>query len=235
MVVPVSYAGPADRLRCGQGLRHRRSIPAGGVVVGARLRPDVQWLDNSAGHAWLGELGERLAQPGSPQSALRTLASGLGEPTLIAGNGDDMVARSVDELLRDPRQGIDDLVCMTSLSARQWRRRFIAATGCGPKTLQRLWRFQVVLWQLQAASYDAAGAPELADLASLAGYFDQAHLANEYRRLVGVSLGSFVRETRYRCGHGHDHAAAFSSFAGPDSRRCPFSPRRRQTGWHKLA
>lgn len=188
-------------------------VPAGSLVVGARLRPDAHRLDDSVCPAWLGELGERLAQSDSAQSALRILARGLAEPALIAGDRDQMVARSVDALLDDPLRSVDDLVHMTSLSAWQWRRRFIAATGSGPKTLQRLWRFQLVLWQLQQARYEAAGGPGLAPLATLTGYFDQAHLANECRRLTGRPLGSFVRETRSSCSRGHDHAAAFSRFA----------------------
>ena len=66
-----------------------------------------------------------------------------------------------------------------SLSERTLRRRFEEAFGYGPKTLDRILRFQRFL-TLVRASGDASGA----SLAAETGYADQAHLVRESRRLA---------------------------------------------------
>ncbi|MFC4051556.1 helix-turn-helix domain-containing protein [Actinomadura syzygii] len=72
------------------------------------------------------------------------------------------------------RDVADDL----GLSERQLRRRSLAAFGYGPKTLQRVLRFQ------RALALARAGEP-LAGAAFAAGYADQAHFAHEVRDLAG--------------------------------------------------
>ncbi|MFC7566230.1 helix-turn-helix domain-containing protein [Actinomadura namibiensis] len=61
------------------------------------------------------------------------------------------------------------------------RRRAVAAFGYGPKTVQRVLRFQ------RALRLARAGRP-LAEVAQVAGYADQAHMANEVRGLGGVPM-----------------------------------------------
>jgi hypothetical protein len=46
-------------------------------------------------------------------------------------------------------------------------------------------------------------------LAAGHGYFDQAHLTRDFRRLIGASPGEFVARTDRECGLHHDHAAGF--------------------------
>jgi AraC-like DNA-binding protein len=53
-----------------------------------------------------------------------------------------------------------------------------------------------------------AGIP-FASLAAKHGYFDQAQLTLEFRRLVGASPGEFVARTERERGLHHDHAAGF--------------------------
>lgn len=72
------------------------------------------------------------------------------------------------------------------LSERQLRRRCLTAFGYGPKTLQRVVRFQRAL--------RAAREPG-ADLAAVAyghGYADQAHLSREVRALADVPLTALI-------------------------------------------
>lgn len=71
------------------------------------------------------------------------------------------------------------------VSERQLRRRCCTAFGYGPKTLQRVLRFQRALAL-------ARGGTEFAAAAHAAGYADQAHLAREVRDLAGVPLGRLV-------------------------------------------
>ncbi len=63
------------------------------------------------------------------------------------------------------------------LSERTLRRRFDAAFGYGPKTLDRILRFQRYLGL-------ARNRESMARLAAAAGYADQAHLVRECRRLT---------------------------------------------------
>ena len=79
-----------------------------------------------------------------------------------------------DALVRAAATGADP-----GLGARQLRRRFADAVGYGPKTLQRILRFQRFLALAQ-------GQTDLARLALEAGYADQAHLTRECSRLSGL-------------------------------------------------
>jgi AraC-like DNA-binding protein len=86
------------------------------------------------------------------------------------------IAREPDALVRAAATGADP-----NLGARQLRRRFAEAVGYGPKTLQRILRFQRFLTLARrTASLD------LARLALEAGYADQAHLTRECTRLAGL-------------------------------------------------
>lgn len=86
-------------------------------------------------------------------------------------------------LLRDPAARTEDVADGVGLSARQLRRRCHAAVGYGPKTLQRVLRFQ----RFVRMADDPAGPAELAIAAARAGYADQAHLTRECRELSGLT------------------------------------------------
>lgn len=76
---------------------------------------------------------------------------------------------------------VSDAAAHVFLSERELQRRFAEDVGYGPKTLQRVLRFQSFLRTL------AAPRIELAAAAALAGYADQSHLSRETRRLAGLS------------------------------------------------
>ena len=191
---PAEFVGPAVAPTM-------RTVPAHTTVVGARLRPGAHWQGIGD------ELGERLAEARSGRAALTVLARCLDELPRWE-RSDPIVAASVEALLLDPRTSLDAVVAGSSLSGRQWRRHFIAETGMGPKTLQRLLRFQLVLQQVQAGL--GRSQTPLARIAATVGYFDQAHFTHECVRLTGVTPTSFVEQTALRCGENHDHSAAFS-------------------------
>jgi len=71
------------------------------------------------------------------------------------------------------------------MSERSLHRRCLRVFGYGPKTLQRVMRFRLALRLARS------GVP-LAEVAAEAGYADQAHLANDVRRLAGVSLTRLI-------------------------------------------
>ncbi|MFI6319456.1 DUF6597 domain-containing transcriptional factor [Nonomuraea sp. NPDC050556] len=66
-------------------------------------------------------------------------------------------------------------------SERQLHRRSVGSFGYSPKTLQRIVRFQRALRLARAGV-------GLAEVAAESGYADQAHLANDVKRLSGVPM-----------------------------------------------
>jgi AraC-like DNA-binding protein len=79
-------------------------------------------------------------------------------------------------------RGMATILDRLDVSPRTLRRRCHETFGYGPKTLQRILRFQRFLKLVGQTSTQS-----LAGLAFQAGYADQAHLTREVRRLSGLS------------------------------------------------
>ena len=78
-------------------------------------------------------------------------------------------------------------------SPRYLRRRLLAETGLTPKSAARVARFDRARRLLQRQA--RAGQPSaLADLAAACGYYDQAHLAREFRELAGCPPSAWLAE-----------------------------------------
>jgi AraC-like DNA-binding protein len=124
------------------------------------------------------ELARRLDGGLDPYEALRRIVDAVRR-RVEAHPPDSLVASTVRSL-NTPTASVAAAVAESSLGIRQIRRRFHQTLGYGPKTLQRVLRFQ----RLVAAS----GSTRSADLATLAlelGYSDQAHMTRESRRFSG--------------------------------------------------
>jgi AraC-like DNA-binding protein len=176
---------------------------AGAVIVGIRFGP-------GAGGGALGLGLEALRDARVPLAALRPdldrALPGDLEPRealarlvraglrLRAGGEPDRAVREAARRLADPRTRVEALAAELGLSERQLRRRCRAAAGYGPKTLQRVLRFQRFL-------EIADGGGELAMHAAEAGYADQAHMTREVQRLAGVAPVALLRE-RAQAGTG---------------------------------
>jgi AraC-like DNA-binding protein len=104
------------------------------------------------------------------------------------GVPDPAVARAA-ALLQDPAARTEAVAAEVGLSERQFRRRCQAASGYGPKTLQRVLRFQRFVRMLDAP----AGPPDLAEAAARAGYADQAHLTRDCAALSGLTPAALAR------------------------------------------
>ena len=100
-----------------------------------------------------------------------------------------------------PRRGVSAFQAAASallspglgVSERQLRRRFDQTVGYGPKTLDRVLRFQ------RFVSRDAAiagGDERLARLAADLGYSDQAHLTRDCVALSGLTPSALVASRR---------------------------------------
>ncbi|GAA2408186.1 helix-turn-helix transcriptional regulator [Actinomadura vinacea] len=163
-------------------------LEPGELLVGVRLRPGtappVLGVPADAmrdGRVPLRELwgadadrlGEALVDAGDRAAVLAGAVRARmteGPDPLVPG----LMARLEGASVRAVAEGL-------GVSERQLRRRALAAFGYGPKTLQRILRFQ------RALALARAGRP-LADVAYAAGYADQAHMANEVRGLSGATI-----------------------------------------------
>jgi AraC-like DNA-binding protein len=179
-------AGPdteawASQTRPGELIVGARLLPgAGGAAFGlplaelrnARVPVDVLGVDPS--DQLNGELDPDAAPSVVAAVALARVAQGPPDPAVQAAAA----------MLLHPGERVDELAAALGFSERQLRRRFLAAVGYGPKTLQRVLRLRrfIAAPGLDGLAADAVGA----------GYADQAHLARECRALTGLTPGQLA-------------------------------------------
>ena len=127
-------------------------------------------------------LVEQLAQAPGPGAAADLLDRAVAGRADAARTPDPMVDALVDLLRRQPPSMGAVHAASTALSVGERRlyRRCCQAVGYGPKTLERVLRFQ-------RAVRLAGQTGSLAVLAARAGYADQAHLTRESRRFGGTT------------------------------------------------
>jgi AraC-like DNA-binding protein len=124
----------------------------------------------------------RFHDTGSAVDGVEAIQALLSHRLASAEPGDELVKKAAGWVTRNPGVGLDRLADLTGLSDRQLRRRFEVAVGYGPKTFQRIVRFQ--RW-LDLTQSTPEAQRRLVDLAAEAGYADQSHLTREVSRLAG--------------------------------------------------
>jgi AraC-like DNA-binding protein len=87
---------------------------------------------------------------------------------------------------------ISDLAAETGWSGRHLTSRFRTEIGLTPKAAARVVRFDRARHLLITKAQDSGY--HLADLAAACGYFDQAHLAREFRALAGCPPSQWITE-----------------------------------------
>jgi AraC-like DNA-binding protein len=98
------------------------------------------------------------------------------------------------ELLREGgATRVSELAAGTGWSERHLTSRFRAEIGLAPKAAARVVRFDRAR-KLLVRKLTAGGDYLLADLAADCGYFDQAHLAREFRALAGCPPSQWLAE-----------------------------------------
>jgi AraC-like DNA-binding protein len=88
---------------------------------------------------------------------------------------------------------VADLASETGWSARHLGEQFRAETGLSPKAAARVVRFDRARRRLQRQQAEA-GRVVLAELAAECGYYDQAHLARDFRDLAGCPPSVLLAE-----------------------------------------
>jgi AraC-like DNA-binding protein len=166
----------------------------GATVVGLRFRPgaagtalglpasELRDLRVALEDVWgrvAAELAERLGDAADSGMQRRILEQAIVGRRAEMGETDRLVLAATRGLGR-PRSRVRAVGERLGLSDRQLLRRFRVAVGYGPKTLDRVLRFQRFLARADAV---ARGNDSVARLAAEFGYGDQAHLTRECVRL----------------------------------------------------
>ena len=161
----------------------RMVTKAGTVIVGVRFRP-------SAGGAVLGLPLSEIRDQRVPLADLLPAAARRLPATLSPVQAATRALDAVGPLVADG--SCSKVADEIGLSERQLRKRCHAAAGYGPKTLQRVLRFQRFVRILDAA----VGPLDLAAAAARVGYADQAHLTRECAALSGLTPATLARVRR---------------------------------------
>jgi len=123
--------------------------------------------------------GERVARV---QEALRACLRRRRPPS-----SSDVVGAALARIERGGgRTSIERLAGSLGISSRQLERRFWAHAGATPKLFARVFRFQEVLRAI------ARNPPDWATVAATCGYFDQAHLIRDFKRIMGATPRDYL-------------------------------------------
>lgn len=95
-------------------------------------------------------------------------------------------------VLRDGGGSVAGVADRTGWGTRRLSREFAAEFGVSPKLVARLGRFDRARRDL----LHTPTAPRLADLAARHGYYDQAHLAREFREFAGLAPSALAARER---------------------------------------
>ena len=168
-------------------------VPAEAVLGGAcaefrdRALAAASWPERFA------ILDEILLRAGSGRGA--GPGSGAGSGTGRAPGVAPEVSFAWRRLLRaGGAVRVSDLAVETGWSSRHLTSRFRTEIGLTPKGAARVIRFDRARHLLVANAAKSPAGYRLADLAAACGYFDQAHLAREFRALAGCPPSQWVTE-----------------------------------------
>ena len=141
-----------------------------------------------------GELQARLQAADSWPERFAVLDKLLLRATSPSGAVPPEVARAWQLLIRTGGAvPVAALAEEVGWSGRHLADRFRRETGLTPKAAARVVRFDRAR-RLLAADVGRSELPRLADVAAECGYFDQAHLAREFRSLAGCAPSTWLAE-----------------------------------------
>jgi len=160
-------------------------VPAS-ELVGARVRLEEFW-GAEARH-----IGDWVSEGRSPSEVAARLETALARRAAEVDAGDGIsgsMFRLIEAGYSPDVRLVRRLSEQLNLSERTLRRRSHEAFGYGPKTLDRILRFQRFMRLVRAP-----GASGLAGIAAEAGYSDQAHLTRETRDLSGFTPSAMLEQ-----------------------------------------
>jgi AraC-like DNA-binding protein len=101
------------------------------------------------------------------------------------------LARRAARLMEGEDIRVESLASRLGVTSRHLRRAFAENIGISPKDFARSARLQRALRLV-----DTTLGPDWVQIASSAGYYDQAHLIADFRDLIGLTPGAFMRRVR---------------------------------------
>ena len=193
----VCVVGPFTQAR---HLRPGRSVCAVGAVLPSMLTHDVFGVPASElvdrivplEDLWAREDVERLFASLSFLEVRRCLSALKDVLMSRMGHASwrETVGQTAFRLIERQagRVSIDDLARSHGLSRQQFARRFRAAAGLSPKLFARVTRFQRLVHVLLSTDVS-----RWASVSPAVGFYDQAHMINEFRAFAGSPPTVFFR------------------------------------------
>ena len=125
------------------------------------------------------ELRDRLAGAGGDAERIRLLAAWLRR--MVRRTTRPQLDAAVAAIVTSGgRASIDRVAEITGLGLRRIERQFHEEVGLGPKTFARIVRLQAALARIREGR-------RLSEVAIDCGYYDQAHMARDFRQLAALS------------------------------------------------
>jgi AraC-like DNA-binding protein len=135
-------------------------------------------------------LWERLAESQSFSKRVQVIENYLLPFAANARSRTSIMKSAHDIFRRKGTARIDDMAFHTSLSVRQYERRFADEMGLSPKLFARITRFQMAL---DAKRRDPASS--WLSIAHEHGYFDQMHMIRDFQNLSGENPGQLLHQS----------------------------------------
>jgi len=188
----------------------RPDLPPGAHVIGARFQPGAarHWLGLPLSEivgqsveladlqgSWAKGFANRMEDAQSPERRAQAFQEQLMQaPRPPAGpdRGASEIFRLAAMSMRDEGRTVTCMRKRLDISPRTLLRHCRDHFGYGPKTLERILRFQHFL-SLARQDHNVG----LVMLAMDAGYADQAHLAREVRALCGMTATALLHQVRH--------------------------------------
>jgi AraC-like DNA-binding protein len=192
--------GPSASASCGQlragdyrvGVRLRCGGGAALIGVDGRaMRGKTAYLRDLWGS--LGKHTERRLHSAESRSEQRRVLEESIAWRIDDGSGLDRLTLEAARRIRSSARSIERVAIDFDLNPRELRRRFAREIGLGPKTLQRIGRFDRLIARIPDL---LAGRIEMATLALELGYADQAHMCRECLAFSGSSPAALAEHYR---------------------------------------
>jgi AraC-like DNA-binding protein len=137
------------------------------------------------------EVGNRLASAQSWPERLAVVDRAVNAAVAAGPRAYPEIDWAARELARRRGRGnVGDLAGAVGWSGRHFNARFREQVGATPKFVARLMRFEHAVELLMATN--PSGARSLTDIALQCGYYDQAHLNNDFREFAGRTPSEYV-------------------------------------------
>lgn len=133
-------------------------------------------------------LRDRILEAPTTEAKMAAVENWLVERSRGRLEGHPVVEYLAGRLFAPAGIRIADLVDEIGYSQRHLLGLFRRWVGLSPKQYGRIRRFQQVLTAVVHRSLE----PDWADVARAHGYYDQAHLARDFRELAGVTPGGYL-------------------------------------------